>query len=1229
MENSFIQWNCRGFRNKLEEIQLFIKNHNPIAICLQETLLKDNESLSIKNYTTYNYTPPIANGKVSGGVCILVRNDIPHSEVQIQTPLQAIAVQIATKKKITLCSIYLPPNSDIIDNDLDNLITQLPTPCMLLGDFNAHNKLWGCSHNSSRGNIIEDLIGRHDLCYFNDKSPTHIHAATQTPSAIDLTFCHPSLYLDFNWEVGEDLCGSDHYPIFLHHSLADSGAKIPRWKLHRANWETFQALCLERIHLEDLLTAADPVETFSSKLIKIAEECIPKSSAKPKRPYFPWFNQDCREAIKKRRKALNAFKKSPTQENLITYKQAYARSRRTIRRAKKESWCNYVSKLNTNTSVKQTWNMVRKISGKHASSPTKFLNTPAGTASSKKEIADTLGETFAKNSSTDNYTEEFKKFKSAKEKSPINFASQNTESYNKPLTVEELEVVLGKSKDSTTGPDEIHYQLLKHLPSSCKGTLIELFNNMWEKGSFPPSWREATVIPIPKQGKDNTIPNNYRPIALTSCLCKTFERIVNDRLVWFLEQNHIISKFQAGFRHGRSTNDQLLRLETSIREAFIKQQHLVAIFFDLEKAYDTAWKYGILKDLHDSGLRGYLPTFISNFLQNRNFRVKFGDTFSEKFPQEMGAPQGSILSPTLFNLKINSIVKCVSSDIECSLYVDDFLITCKSTELHSAEQKLQKCLKKLEVWCNENGFKFSPTKTNCVHFTKKRNAALQPNLCLNGQKIPVVAESKFLGVIFDNKLTFIPHIEYLKAKCQKALNLLRVVANMEWGGDREVLLRLYRSLVRSKLDYGSIVYGAARKSYLVKLDPIANQGLRLSLGAFRTSPSVSLHAEAQELPLHLRRQKLGLQYAVRISTNPQNPTYSTIFDGKLGTLFIKNPRAVPPFYIRVRPLLDKINFNNKNMDIYKQKIPPYKMHQPEILFDLSEYKKEGTPPELFMSLVGQVKEKYHNYKYIYTDGSKVDEKVAAAAVTDSEIFMNRLADHSSIFTAEGKAINLALDHIKKTNNTRYLIFSDSLSCLQAFLQASPKNPWVVRVLEKYNQLKSRGKDIVFCWIPSHIGIKGNEEADEAAKEALSLNEASKTIVASDLGNKINDLLQEEWQREWESEPNLNNKLKRVLPKLNKNHTPKGMTRRDGTVCARLRIGHSYLTHCYLLKGEPQPFCVSCNEALTINHLLTNCAEFADSRRKHYSSNTLEEVLTSGNYAHVLSFLKEINLYKKV
>ena len=123
----------------------------------------------------------------------------------------------------------------------------------------------------------------------------------------------------------------------------------------------------------------------------------------------------------------------------------------------------------------------------------------------------------------------------------------------------------------------------------------------------------------------------------------------------------------------------------------------------------------------------------------------------------------------------------------------------------------------------------------------------------------------------------------------------------------------------------------------------------------------------------------------------------------------------------------------------------------------------------------------NNYKHIYTDGSKMDEKVAAAAVTDSEIFVNHLADHSLIFTAEARAVDLAVEHFKKTNNKNYIIFSDSMPYLQAFLQNSPINHKIVRVLEKYNQLKSRGKDIIFFSIPGHVSIKGNEEADEAAK----------------------------------------------------------------------------------------------------------------------------------------------------
>ena len=307
------------------------------------------------------------------------------------------------------------------------------------------------------------------------------------------------------------------------------------------------------------------------------------------------------------------------------------------------------------------------------------------------------------------------------------------------------------------------------------------------------------------------------------------------------------------FQETKSTIDHFVRLESFIRDGFLNKQEVVSIFFDLEKAYDTTWKYGILKDLHEAGLRGRMPVFISKFLENRNFRVRLGSTLSDPFEQEMGVPQGSILSITLFSLKINSLAKVLSKDVEGSLYVDDFLMSYRAKTTKASERQLQGYLHKIEKWCIENGFKFSQSQTVCVHFHKKRGILAVPDLSLNGEKIKVVKETRFLGAIFDQKLSFIPHLKALKTKCLKALDIIKVVSNHEWRADKSVLLNLYRSLIRSKLDYGSIVYGSARPSYLKMLNTIHHQGLRLALGAFRTSPVESLYVEAGELPLGERR----------------------------------------------------------------------------------------------------------------------------------------------------------------------------------------------------------------------------------------------------------------------------------------------------------------------------------------------------------------------------------------
>ena len=148
----------------------------------------------------------------------------------------------------------------------------------------------------------------------------------------------------------------------------------------------------------------------------------------------------------------------------------------------------------------------------------------------------------------------------------------------------------------------------------------------------------------------------------------------------------------------------------------------------------------------------------------------------------------------------------------------------------------------------------------CVSiFCQLRKQHLDPELYLNGTQIPIIGEAKFF-CLFDSKLSFIPHITSLKSGCTKSLDLIKMLSNTIWGADRKVLLRLYRAFLRSKLDYGCIVYGSARPSYIKRLDTVHNQGLRLCFGAFHTLPVQSLSVEANEPPLRMRRTHLSFQY---------------------------------------------------------------------------------------------------------------------------------------------------------------------------------------------------------------------------------------------------------------------------------------------------------------------------------------------------------------------------------
>ena len=260
--------------------------------------------------------------------------------------------------------------------------------------------------------------------------------------------------------------------------------------------------------------------------------------------------------------------------------------------------------------------------------------------------------------------------------------------------------------------------------------------------------------------------------------------------------------------------------------------------------------------------------------------------------------------------------------------------------MENIEFRFQRCLNKVETWATENGFKFSETKTQCVHFCQIRGLHPDPVPNIYGSPIPVVEEVKFLGLLFDKKLSFIPHIKALKAKCLKAFDVLKVLSKTSLGGDRSVLLNLYRSLVRSKLDYGSIVYGSARKTYLKCLDTIHHQGLRLALGAFRTSPVESLYGESNEPSLYIRREKLSLQYTTKLAANPKNPAHYCVFNPKYVRFYNNTPSAIKPLRLRILPLLEQANISIKNVQPFS--LPSQELwtqNPPKVILDLHKNKK--------------------------------------------------------------------------------------------------------------------------------------------------------------------------------------------------------------------------------------------------------------------------------------------------
>ena len=458
---------------------------------------------------------------------------------------------------------------------------------------------------------------------------------------------------------------------------------------------------------------------------------------------------------------------------------------------------------------------------------------------------------------------------------------------------------------------------------------------------------------------------------------------------------------------------------------------------------------------------------------------------------------------------------------------------------------------------------------------------------------------------------------------------MRVVANQEWGADKSVLLKLYRSLIRSKLDYGCIVYGSARPSYIKMLNTVHHQGLRLALGAFRTSPVESLYVEAGELPLEHRRIKLSLQYVTKLKSTPSNPAFNCVFRPEYEQKYIRNTKVIPPLGIRIKEHLEGSNILIEEInDNGSYDIPPWELFSPTVNLTLHSSSKSETHNSEYRQRFLEVNDYYENKNFVpvYTDGSKADNYVSSSAVFPVDSFKVNLHEHTSIFTAEAVALKLAVQHIQREAIRKSVIYSDSLSCLQALQNKNMDNPILREIIHILSYLGEVGSQVEFCWIPGHTGIKGNEKADKIAKEHICHKIYEIKTPYSDFKPRISQYVNSLFQAKWDI--CVGNKLHEINDTFLPTSKIYSDNRKEDVVLTRLRIGHSRLTHRHYLANEDPPECIPCNSPLTIKHILIECVDTVDIRKQYFNCPDLKTLFNSVAGDTILAFLAEVNLINR-
>jgi ribonuclease HI len=536
-------------------------------------------------------------------------------------------------------------------------------------------------------------------------------------------------------------------------------------------------------------------------------------------------------------------------------------------------------------------------------------------------------------------------------------------------------------------------------------------------------------------------------------------------------------------------------------------------------------------------------------------------------------------------------------------YADDVAFFTGSHDITVATAKMQSQLRKFYSWTKQWGLSLNLTKTKCMLFTNMQTAAVP--LSVDGCNLEFVKQYRYLGVVFDApRLRWEPHIHSLKLKCMPIVNLLQSISNRHWGADRTILIKLYKILIRNRIDYAAAFYASAAPTNLSKLNIIQNNCLRIALGCRKTTPVSSMEVEANIPPLSIHHKEVMCKYYLRLIQLPLNPIVTELFSPNVSYVMPhRRTNLLISFVPHTRTILASLQIQIPRLltSPLISPLPPWFNADDLFSVDFSPTTVSDISSEAAVQIFSDlVSFKYSGHTAIYTDGSHIStpsySTSAAFAIPSKGVILSwKLRPNVQVIESELFAIREALcwSQTNLLQSENIVIFTDSQSAICLIRDRQPAS-YLNLVFDVQTRIMSLmpSHEVRIQYVPGHRGILGNEAADRAARDAHLLRYQTLTPSSrEELAKLVHDGIQASWNQSWKVEVNTSGKgcfITLIRDGVGNWPWASHSNRAIETALTRLRTGHAGVrAHLARFGLVNSPLC-SCGSPETIQHLLLQC-----------------------------------------